>query len=174
VLRAAPTIITSRFTGQRMVGGSTITQQVAKNFLLGNEYSFDRKIREAILAMRLEQAFSKDHILELYMNEIYLGLGSYGVAAAAMNYFNKSLDELTVSEVAFLAGVPKAPNNYHPVRRPEAARERRDYVVGRMRADGYITRQQEEAAKLEPIIVRQRGNTELVAGGEYFAEEVAR
>ncbi len=115
---------------KRPVGASTITQQVAKNFLLTNEVSIERKVKEAILAFRIERAFTKDHILELYLNEIYLGIGSYGVAAAALNYFNKGLDELTVSEAAYLAALPKAPNNYHPQRHPQAARERRDWVIG--------------------------------------------
>jgi penicillin-binding protein 1A len=109
---------------RRIKGASTITQQVAQNFLLGKEYSFDRKIREAILSIRIERAFTKDHILELYLNEIYLGFGAYGVAAASMNYFNKSLDELTVGEAAFLAGLAKAPNNYNPGARPPRLRDR--------------------------------------------------
>lgn len=174
IARAIVTNIEAQFNDRRMVGASTITQQVAKNFLLTNEYSFDRKIKEAILALRIEQAFSKDHILELYLNEIYLGFGSYGVAAASMNYFNKSLDELTLSEAAFLAGLPKAPNNYHPIRLPNEARDRRDYVVNRMLEDGHITGADALAAKREIITVRRRQATEYVAGGEYFAEEVRR
>ncbi len=174
IARAVVTNVEAQFSDRRMVGASTITQQVAKNFLLTNEYSLDRKIKEAILALRIEQAFTKDHILELYLNEIYLGFGSYGVAAAAMNYFNKSLDELTLSEAAYLAGLPKAPNNYHPIRRPQAAIDRRDYVVNRMLDDGHIARQELTAAKSEPIRVRQRGDTEYVRGGDYFAEAVRR
>src|ERR1039457_4493290 len=95
-------------------GASTITQQVAKNFLLTNERSFERKIREALLSFRIEGAYSKEKILELYLNEIYLGLGNYGVAAAALNYYGKSVHELTIAEAAYLAALPKAPNNYHP------------------------------------------------------------
>jgi len=174
IARAVVTNLEAQFNDRRMVGASTITQQVAKNFLLTNEYSFDRKIKEAILALRIEQAFNKDHILELYLNEIYLGFGSYGVAAAAMNYFNKSLDELTLSEAAFLAGLPKAPNNYHPIRRPQAAAERRDYVVNRMLADGNVSISEANQARQERIVVRRRQETEYVAGGEYFAEEVRR
>lgn len=174
IARAVLTNVEAQFTDRRMVGASTITQQVAKNFLLTNEYSFDRKIKEAILALRIEQAFDKDEILELYLNEIYFGFGSYGVSAAAVNYFNKSLDELSLSEVAFLAGLPKAPNNYHPIRRPEAARDRRDYVLGRMADDGHITRAEAAVARQDPIRVRSRNQTEYVAGGEYFAEEVRR
>lgn len=174
IARATLTNVEAQFTDRRMVGASTITQQVAKNFLLTNEYSFDRKIKEAILALRIEQAFEKDHILELYLNEIYLGFGSYGVAAAAMNYFNKSLDELSLSEVAFLAGLPKAPNNYHPIRRPKEARIRRDYVINRMRDDGHISSQEADLAKREDIVVRRRGDTQFVDGGQYFAEDVRR
>ncbi|HZD26878.1 MAG TPA: transglycosylase domain-containing protein, partial [Alphaproteobacteria bacterium] len=129
-------------TSRRPVGASTITQQVAKNFLLSNEVSLTRKIKEAILAFRIEHAFSKDRILELYLNEIYLGFGSYGVAAAALNYFNKSLDELTLDQVAFLAALPKAPNNYHPIRHHDAALARRNWVLERLADDGAITRAQ--------------------------------
>ncbi len=174
IARAVVTNVEAQLNDRRMVGASTITQQVAKNFLLSNEYSFERKIKEAILALRIEQAFNKDHILELYLNEIYLGFGSYGVAAAAMNYFNKSLDELTLSEAAYLAGLPKAPNNYHPIRRPQDAAERRDYVVNRMLDDGHITVSEAVVAKRERITVRRREETEYVAGGEYFAEDVRR
>jgi penicillin-binding protein 1A len=176
ILRAAATNAEERLSGQgkRMKGASTITQQVAQNFLLGKEYAISRKVKEAILSVRIEQAFTKEHILELYLNEIYLGYSSYGVAAAAMNYFNKPLDELTLSETAFLAALPKAPNNYNPQRHPEAARERRDYVVGRMREDGKISSAEAEQARQEQIIVRKRDDTEKVGGGEYFAEEVRR
>lgn len=174
IARAVLTNVEARFTDRRMVGASTITQQVAKNFLLTNEYSFDRKIKEAILALRIEQAFDKDEILELYLNEIYFGFGSYGVAAAAVNYFNKSLDELSLSEVAFLAGLPKAPNNYHPIRRAKAARDRRDYVLGRMADDGHISPADANVAKQASIVVRRRNQLEFVDGGGYFAEEVRR
>ena len=174
IARAVLTNIKAQFNDRRMVGASTITQQIAKNFLLTNEYSFDRKIKEAILALRIEQAFDKDHILELYLNEIYLGFSSYGVAAAAMNYFNKSLNELTLSEAAFLAGLPKGPNNYHPIRLPNAAHERRDYVLDRMVDDGHIVLGEANLSKRDRIVVRRRQETEYVAGGEYFAEEVRR
>ena len=161
---------------KRLKGASTITQQVAQNFLLGGtrEYSIDRKIREAILSLRIERAFTKDHILELYLNQQYLGFGAYGVAAASMNYFNKSLDELTVSEAAFLAGLAKAPSNYNPLRHPEAAVERRDYVLGRMYEDGYITSAEAKTARAEPLKVRERGETEVVADADYFAEYIRR
>src|SRR5689334_12393357 len=134
-------------------GGSTITQQVAKNFLLTPEQSLDRKVQEAILALRIESTFSKEKILELYVNEIFLGLNSYGVAAAALNYFDKALYQLTLSEMAYIAGLPKAPNNYHPFKHPEAAIERRNYVLDRMAENGYITNEQRDAAKAEPLTV---------------------
>ena len=138
ILRAAVTNLKRINSDRRPIGASTITQQVAKNFLLTNEVSITRKAKEVILALRIERAFSKDKILELYLNEIYLGFGSYGVAAAALNYFDKSLDDLSLAEAAFLAGLPKAPNNYHPIRKPEAARSRRDYVLNRMAEDGFV------------------------------------
>ena len=160
-------------TNRRPVGASTITQQVAKNFLLSNVLSYRRKIKEIILAFRIERALTKPRILELYLNEIYLGLGSYGVAAAALNYFNKPLDELTLDEAAFLAGLPKAPNNYNPRHRPAAARARRDYVVGRMLEDGRITEAEAARARSGPVVLREVEPIEI-ARAEYFVEEVRR
>ena len=176
LMRAVFVAVGEKISGsdRRIKGASTITQQVAQNFLLGKEYTFDRKIREAILSIRIERAFTKDHILELYLNENYLGFGAYGVAAASLNYFNKSLDELTVGEAAFLAGLAKAPNNYNPLRRPEAAKDRRDYVIGRMREDGYISSAEEKAGRAETITVRNRTETEMVADADYFAENIRR
>ncbi len=173
VLRAVVTNVANFGSDRRPVGGSTITQQVAKNFLLSNEVALERKIKEAILAFRIEHAFTKETILELYLNEIYLGFGSYGVAAAALNYFNKSLDELTIAEAAYLAALPKAPNNYHPVRKHDAAVARRNWVIGRMAEDGRITQAEAEAAQAEPLVVRERDNTEVVEA-QYFAEETRR
>jgi penicillin-binding protein 1A len=158
---------------RRPVGASTITQQVAKNFLLTNEVSIARKVKEAILAFRIEQAFSKDRILELYLNEIYLGGGSYGVAAASLDYFNKTMDELTIAEAAYLAALPKAPNTYHMLRNPEGAKERRDWVLSRMVEDGRITAEQAATAKEEPLTPRSRTEAEAVTA-DYFAEEVRR
>src|SRR6266404_1893344 len=158
---------------RRPVGASTITQQVAKNFLLGNEVSVKRKVREIILALRLEKAFSKDRILELYLNQIYLGSGNYGVTAAALNYFNKSLDDLTAGESAYLASLPKAPNNYNLEKHPEAALARRNWVIGRMQEDGFITALDAEAAAAEPLTLKPRDATEVVSA-DYFAEEVRR
>lgn len=175
IVRAVLVNVKNALSGRRhLVGASTITQQVAKNFLLSSEKTIDRKIKEAILAFRIEKAFSKNHILELYLNEIYLGVGSYGVASAALNYFNKSLDELSLSEIAFLAALPKAPNNYHPVRNKEAAISRRNYVIGRMLDDSYITEGEAEEAKAEEIVMKPRKNIKLVDDAEYFIEEVRR
>lgn len=158
---------------RRMAGASSITQQVAQMFLIGREYSLDRKVREAVLAFRIERAYDKEHIIELYLNQAYFGFASYGIASAAMNYFNKSLDELTIGEAAYLAGILKGPSNYHPGRYPDAARDRRDYVIGRMQDDGYITRDEEKAARAEVITTRKRDDTEQIVA-EHFAEEVRR
>ena len=173
VVRAAVTNIKNMGSSRRLVGASTITQQVAKNFLLSNELSWDRKFKEAILAFRIERAFPKDRVLELYLNEIYLGFGSYGVAAAALNYFDKPLDDLTIAESAFLAALPKAPNNYNPFRHPLAARARRDWVIGRMEKAEFITADEAARASAEPLLIRQRSDTEFVKA-DYFAEEVRR
>jgi len=159
--------------GRRPEGASSITQQVAKNFLVGNETTIRRKIREAILAIRIESAFTKEHIIELYLNQIYLGGGNYGVAAAALNYFNKSLDELSLSEMAYLAALPKSPNRYSITRNPTGAHDRRDYVLGRMYEDGYITADEMRAAKEERLTLRKRAAPEF-AQAEFFTEEVRR
>ncbi len=173
VLRAIITNLLNLGKDRRLVGASTITQQVAKNFLLSNEVSIQRKIKEAMLAFRIERAIGKDRILELYLNEIYLGMESYGVAAAALNYFNKSLDELTVAEAAYLAALPKAPNNYHPVRRYRAAIARRNWVIGRMVEDGHLRPEHAKQAYAQPLHLRQRDETAFVKA-DYFAEEVRR
>jgi penicillin-binding protein 1A len=159
--------------GRRLEGGSTITQQVAKNLLLTNEVSALRKIRELVLAFEIEHDFSKDQILEMYLNEIYLGRGAYGVGAASARYFGKPPAELSLSEAAFLAALPKAPNNYNPVTRPDAARARRDYVLDRMAQDGAITAAQAADAKAQPLAVRAQAPLETVHA-PYFAEEVRR
>ncbi len=156
-----------------VVGGSTITQQVVKNFLLTNERSFERKIREAILASRMEKALSKDRILELYLNEIYLGYRAYGVAAAALQYFDKSLDELTIAEAAYLAALPKAPNNYHPIKKKGEAVARRNWVIDRMVEDGHISKGQADLAKLQPLEI-VKPDLSRRASAAFFAEEVRR
>ncbi|MFD1108285.1 penicillin-binding protein 1A [Pseudoroseomonas ludipueritiae] len=172
--RAVMTNVEGMATGRRAIGASTITQQVAKNMLVGNDRTIMRKVREAILAFRLESAMSKQRILEIYLNEIFLGQQAYGVASAAMNYFNKGLDELTLSETAFLAALPKAPNNLNPNRYPDAARARRDYVLDRMVDDGAITAAEAQAAKQDAIVTRGRARPDMVATGQYFTEEVRR
>jgi penicillin-binding protein 1A len=159
--------------GKRPEGASGLTQQVAKNFLLTNQATLARKIREAILAFRIEETYSKERILELYLNEIYLGSGNYGVAQAAINYFDKSLDELTLSEIAYLAALPKAPNRYHVVRNEKEAYARRDYVLNRMQEDGYIKPAEAQAARAEKLQLRRRGATETTQA-DFFAEEVRR
>jgi penicillin-binding protein 1A len=173
IMRAAFMNLKNHGTGKRPVGASTITQQVAKNFLLGNEVSLKRKIREAIVAFRMEQAMSKDRILELYLNGIYLGEGTYGVAAAALNYFNKPLEQLTIEEAAYLAILPKAPNNYNPVRDYARAIERRNWAIGRLAEDGYITAEQAKEAQAKPLTVIDRSESNTV-DAPYFAEEVRR
>ncbi len=174
IARAGLTNLQQLGQGRRPIGASTITQQVAKNMLLGNEVSLARKAKEAILALRIEESLSKERILELYLNEIYLGLQSYGVAAAAQAYFNKPLDELTLPESAFLAALPKAPNNYNPFRFPEAAKARRDWVLDRMAEVHAITGADAAAAKETPIVPAQFHRPDPVPGADWFAEEVRR
>lgn len=160
--------------GRRMVGASTITQQVAKNFFLSSEQSMTRKIKEIILALKMERAFSKRHILTLYFNQIFLGFRSYGVAAAALNYFNKSLDELTLSECAFLASLPKAPNNYNPITNKDRAITRRNWVLDRMAEDGYISQEEAEVAKQDDIEVSESFISKNQRYSLYFSEEVRK
>ncbi len=173
LLRAVLVNVKNVVTGRRPVGASTITQQVAKNFLLSGEVRFERKIKEAILSYRIEQTFSKDQILELYLNEIYLGQNSYGVAAAALNYFGKSLEELEIEEIAYLAALPKAPNNYHPVRKYAAAVGRRNWVLGRLEIEGYISNEEKEQAVNKPLVTVKNGNAKVFQAN-YFAEDVRR
>jgi len=174
ILRAVMQAAEQYGSGRRMSGASTITQQVAKNMLVGADRSFARKAREAILALRIEKALSKDRILELYLNEIFLGQQAYGVAAAAQVYFNKSLDELNLAETAYLAVLPKAPNNYHPIRRAEAAKARRDWVIERMLDDRAITPDEARAAKAEPLMARPTRRQDQLQVGQHFTEEVRR
>lgn len=159
---------------KRPEGASTITQQVAKNFLLSSEVSLERKIKEWMLAFRLEDAYTKDKILELYLNEIFLGSGSYGVAAAAYNYFDKSLDQLTIAETAYLAGLPKAPSNFHPVRQYKRAIERRNWVIERMSVNQFISEEDLKTAIAEDLIPRFRPAGAQSPDAQYFAEEIRR
>jgi penicillin-binding protein 1A len=172
--RAAMLYAQNYGSNRRPQGASTITQQVAKNFLLTNEVSFTRKIKEALLAMRIERAYSKDKILELYLNEIYLGLGAYGIAAASLVYFDKSVNELTVAEASYLASLPKAPAALHPVRNRDRAIERRNYVVERLLENGWITQADADTARKDPLNVTNRSSGARMFAGEYFAEEVRR
>jgi penicillin-binding protein 1A len=161
-------------SAKRPQGASTITQQVAKNFLLSNEQTFERKIKEILTALRIEATYTKDKILELYLNEIYLGLSNYGIAAASLNYFGKSVHELTIAEVAYLAALPKAPNNYHPFRFKQAAIDRRNWVIDRMVENGYVSKEDGEKAKKEPLNVNPRTLTPNAYAAGFFAEEVRR
>lgn len=173
VIRAMVKNLKNAGSGKRPEGASTISQQVAKNFFLSSEVSYIRKIKEAILAYRMNKSLGKNQILELYLNEIFLGGGAYGVAAASQYYFDKALGDLEIHEVAYLASLPKAPNNYHPVRFHERALTRRNWVIGRMRDDGYITEAEAELAILKPLeMAKLRINKEVEA--PYFAEEVRR
>ena len=172
--RAVLVNIQNMGSGRRPVGASTITQQVAKNFLLTRDQTYERKVREMILSFRIEQAYSKDRILELYLNEIFFGLGAYGIAGAALTYFDKSVNELTVAEAAYLAALPRGPSNYHPFRNTDRAIERRNWVIGQMVENGYVDAAEGEKAKALPLgVTPRRGGTYLFAG-EYFTEEVRR
>ena len=159
--------------GGRPEGASTITQQVAKNFFLSREVSFKRKVKEILLALRIEQILEKDKILELYLNQIYLGFRSYGIAAASLNYFNKSLNELTISEAAFLAALPKAPNNYHPVRKKKAAVARRNWVIKRLHQERVITKEEALKAKNSELTIVSRKDLKPVEA-QYFLEDVRK
>ncbi len=161
-------------SGRRLEGGSTITQQVAKNVLLTSESSLNRKLKEAVLANRLEGTLSKEQIIELYLNEIFLGYRSYGVASAAYNYFGKSLTQLTPDEAAFLAALPKGPNNYHPKRRPAQAKARRDWVIGEMGQNGFLTDAQVAAAIARPLKTQDAPRRAQYADADFFVEEARR
>lgn len=164
--------------GQNLRGASTITQQVMKNFLLDGSRSIERKIKEIILASRLEETLSKDKILELYLNEIFLGQNSYGVAAAAQTYFNKTLEQLTPAEAATLASLPKAPSDFHPVRNKDRLVERRNYVLNEMAQNGYLEPAAAKAAAAEPLLTVQNGDfpafRTALPPRDYFTDEIRR
>ncbi len=176
IARAIITNVKIKMSGsnRRMIGASTITQQVAKNFLLTNDRNIDRKVKEAVLSRRIERAFTKGQILELYLNEIYFGLRSHGIAAAALNYFGKSLEEITLPEAAYLASLPKAPNNYHPFKHRKKAIARRTYVLEQMAENGFITQEQAKKAKASEFKVNPRPFGAHILAGEFFAEGVRR
>ncbi|HEY8564917.1 MAG TPA: penicillin-binding protein 1A [Beijerinckiaceae bacterium] len=172
-------VLNVRSGGRSQQGASTITQQVAKNFLVGNERNIERKIREALVALRIEQTYSKDKILELYVNEIFLGApvpgqNVYGVAAASLHYFGKSVHELTLPEAAYVAALPKGPNNYHPVKGRQKAMERRNWVLDRMADNGYISRKDADQAKQTALSFNPRLLSPNTIAAGYFAEEVRR
>ncbi|MAJ14020.1 MAG: penicillin-binding protein, partial [SAR116 cluster bacterium] len=159
--------------GKRLVGASTITQQVAKNFLLSSEVSLERKIKEAILAIRIERAFTKNQILELYLNEIYLGNNSYGIAAAALNYFDKSLDDLSIDEAAFLATLPKAPSAYNPKTNYNKVFNRRNWVLNQMYKNGFLTVSNKNYLQSKEITIKKSTGLDDTSA-PYFSEEIRR
>ena len=169
IFRAAFTNIISYNSDRRVVGASTITQQVVKNLLLSNEVSYKRKLKEIILAVRIERILSKDKILELYLNGIYLGYGSYGIGSASLNYFNKSIDQLKLHEIAFLAALPKAPNNYNPITKYNSAIERRNWVIDRMYKNNYID-DKELLQKNIDLVTNKRTSNNFTQADYYFEE----
>lgn len=171
IIRAVIANIPKLINNRRMEGGSTITQQVVKNFLLTNERSLNRKIKEAILSYTISKTFSKEQILELYLNQTFFGRRSYGVAAASQNYFNKSLDELNLPETALIAALPKAPATYDPEKNYQKSKERRDYVLTRMYEEGYITEEIKNESINSPIIINKRNLCNNVSA-DYYAEQV--
>ncbi len=185
IARAMLSNVGNVLRGRRLEGASTITQQVAGNMLTGRAAECSggigglfcavyTKFREALMAQRIERALDKDRILELYLNQIYLGNRAYGVAAASLNYFNKPLSELTIAEAAYLAILPKGPANYHPVRHHERAVARRDYAIGRMLERGYITEEQATAARAEDLTTVDRLSGDQYVAAAHFVEEIRR
>ncbi|WP_309644572.1 penicillin-binding protein 1A [Phenylobacterium sp.] len=174
LVRAMAKNVQNAAQGRRLEGGSTITQQVAKNVLLTSDATVGRKLKEAILAGRLEQTLNKEQILELYLNEIWLGYRSYGVGAAAYNYFGKSITDLTLAESAYLAALPKGPDNYHPQRRKAQALIRRNWILDQMAELGWVSRQAAEAAKREDLKVQSAPSRAKYRDADFFVEEVRR
>ena len=173
LIRAGISNITRYVDGLRPIGASTITQQVAKNFFLTNERTISRKVKEAILALRIEKALTKNRILELYINEIYLGRGAYGIAAASMRYFNTPPSSLSLAQTAYLAALPKAPNNYHPIYKKDRAIARRNWVLKRMWEEGYISAPDMKNAQSEPLNAMQ-GTEPNIVEADYYLEETRR
>ena len=173
VLRAIINNIRNIMTSKRLEGASTITQQVAKNFLLTNEVSLNRKIKEAILAFRIERALSKERILELYLNQIYLGSGAYGVAAASLEYFDKSIKELDYAEAALLAALPKAPSKYNPYRNLELAKFRRDLVLKNLLDNGFIDNKKYQNLKDQKINLKKTKKV-FLEDAQYYIEDVRK
>jgi len=173
VIRAFKNNVFNLINSKRLEGASTITQQVAKNFLLNNEVSIDRKIKEAILAFRIERALSKERILELYLNQIYLGEGSYGIASASLRYFDKSINELNYSEAALLAALPKAPSKYNPYKNKKLAKRRRNLVINNLLENSYIDKNYYNKIVKSEIKLRKRKRIYL-ENSRYFVEEVRK
>ncbi len=174
ILKAVVRNISNLINDRRPQGASTITQQVAKNFLLSDELSLTRKAKEALLALKIERVLSKDRILELYLNQIYLGSGSYGVAAASNKYFNKSLSELDTHEIAFLAALPKAPSRYHPLRNYQKALDRRNWVLKRMFVNGYLEKNEFERLIQSPLDTKLGSNSKKIFSSDYYLEEIRK
>jgi penicillin-binding protein 1A len=174
IVRASAKDIVNIAQGRRLESGSTITQQVAKNILLTNDATLGRKLKEAMIAQQLEGTLSKERILELYLNEIWLGYRSYGVGAAAYNYFGKSITDLDLAECAYLASLPKGPDNYHPIRHKAQAMQRRNWVLDQMAEAGWASRAQVEAAKREDLVVQPEPTRAKYRDADYFVEEVRR
>ena len=173
ILRAVINNVKNITQNKRLEGASTITQQVAKNFLLTNEVSIKRKIKEAILAFRIERAYTKERILELYLNQIYLGQGTYGIAAASLEYFDKSVKDLNYPEAALLAALPKAPSKYNPYRYPEVAKFRRNLVLQNLAENDFISKKKEETFKKSEIVLKKR-KIEILNEANSYTEEVRR
>ena len=173
VIRAVIKNISNIMTSQRLEGASTITQQVAKNFLLSNEVSFNRKIKEAILAFRIERALSKERILELYLNQIYLGGGAYGIASASLEYFDKPINELSYTESALLAALPKAPSKYNPYKNPDLAKFRRDLVLKNLLENNYINKKKYQELVKKKIILKKRKKI-FLEDTRYFVEDIRK
>src|SRR6056300_1495940 len=173
VLRAVINNISNIISSKRLEGASTITQQVAKNFLLTNEVSINRKIKEAILAFRIERALSKQRILELYLNQIYLGSGAYGVAAASLEYFDKSIQELDYAEAAMLAALPKAPSRYNPYKNIKLAKFRRDLVLKNLLENGYINEKDYKEFTKNKISLKKRKKT-FIEDTSYYVEDIRK
>ena len=171
VLRAVINNISNLLSSKRLEGASTITQQVAKNFLLTNEVSINRKIKEAILAFRIERALSKQRILELYLNQIYLGSGAYGVAAASLEYFDKSIQDLDYGEAALLAALPKAPSRYNPYRNNDLAKFRRDLVLKNLFENKYINTKKYNHLKNKKIILNKKKKIFLEDAKYYIKDD---
>ena len=161
------------YSEKRLEGASTITQQVAKNFLLSNEVSLKRKIKEAILAFRIERAYSKERIMELYLNQIYLGEGTYGIAAASLEYFDKAVNDLNYVESALLAALPRAPSKYNPYKSPERAKKRRNIVLKNLYENSYINKTQYDNLKEKEIRTKKR-KIKLIEEANFYSEEVRR